>query len=72
MSSVVVIDCNDISSSRKPTLMELYQALAPSLTATPFVTGDIPHLWYKPGINILSEAARSSLQVLCFIGQSSR
>ena len=29
MSSVVVIDCNDISSSRKLTLMELYQALAP-------------------------------------------
>ena len=29
MSSVVVVNCNDISPSRKPILMELYQALHP-------------------------------------------
>ena len=29
MSSVVVVDCNDISPSRKPILIELYQAARP-------------------------------------------
>ena len=41
------------------------------LTATPFVTRDI-YLWHKLGVNISYPRPLSSLQVLCFIGQTLR